>query len=150
MSAHAATCICQQPIEPLPVFVPTVEAMADAMRNHNWNCTEDTLSALGFPLSFQRTYKDAAVALANKGFVAETDAAGEDEDTIVAQMRAVVGEILPSLRDVLTGLRYKGFSERQINLYTRRVINLASKDFVAITLPRAAAGRSHGQAGVQG
>ncbi|WP_156460416.1 hypothetical protein [Devosia sp. Root635] len=122
----------------------TVEGLAEAMRANHGNCTEDVLAALGFPLSFQKQNRDAAVTLANKSFVQQLDTSGDNEEATVAGMREAVGQIMPSLKDVITGLRYRGFSERQINLYTRRVVNLAAKDFVAITQPRVAAGPGQG------
>lgn len=71
MSGPAA-CSCKDPLPSEPVFVPTIEAMADAMRAHHGNCTRDLLQGLGFPLGFQTAHRDEAVALANSRFVCQS------------------------------------------------------------------------------
>lgn len=141
--SHTSTnpdCACHHPVV-ATVFVPTIEGLADAMRANRHNCTEDILAALGFPVSFQHQHQDAAVALARKDSV--THLSGhpqvDQEETIVAGMREVVGGIMPTLQNCITVLRHqkdpdgsRTYSDKQINRYMRRVVHLASKDFVMI------------------
>ena len=116
-----------------PIFIPTVEAMAEAMVTHHSNCTDELLQALGFPLSFQREHKDAAVALANKSFVQQVeDASTRTDDQVAAEMRVATGEMMPTMANLITGWRYRGFTDRQINRLARRVVHLAARDFLAI------------------
>ncbi|HEV7293067.1 MAG TPA: hypothetical protein VGN79_12180 [Devosia sp.] len=66
----AAAAVCHGQINSDPeIFEPMVEALAQAMRDQFPNCTEETLQVVGFPLSFQRQYGDAARKLASKTFV---------------------------------------------------------------------------------
>jgi hypothetical protein len=116
MSAHATTCICQQPVPAEPVFVPTVEAMADAMRTHYGNCTEDVLQGLGFPISFQKSHRDEAVALANRRFVAKAErprrpSLAERE----AQAASIILDNMPPVIFLVAELQGRGFSTAEID-----------------------------------
>lgn len=116
MSAQSATCLCQQPIEPLPAFIPTVESMADAMRTHYGNCTEDLLQGLGFPVSFQKAHRDEAVALANRRFVARADrpsrpSLAERE----AQAADIIHSHMPATIYIVAELQARGFSTTEID-----------------------------------
>lgn len=115
MSAHADTCICQQPLDPLPVFVPTVEAMADAMRTHYSNCTEDLLQGLGFPLSFQKAHRDEAVALANRRFVSQTERKSPTLAEREAQAAQIIHEHMPPTIYLVAELQGRGFSKTEID-----------------------------------
>lgn len=119
----------------------TVEGLADAMRANRHNCTKDVLTALGFPITFQEANQDAAVKLANSESVTHlaNHPAVATEDMIVAGMREVIGGIMPTLANCIAILRHQKatdgsrlYSDKQINRYMRRVVHLASKDFVSI------------------
>lgn len=127
MSAHAhaaaVTCKCQQP-------VPTVEAMADAMRANHGNCTEDVLQALGFPLSFQRDHKDAAVALANKGFVrAATAAPSRNLTDAENEAVAIIGELMPDTLRIVAELQARNFTKTEIDIVLRQARARAALNF---------------------
>jgi len=63
-----------QPVAPEVEFVPTVEGLAQAMRDQFPECTEQSLQAEGFCLAFQQRHGDAARALATKTFVRQVEA----------------------------------------------------------------------------
>ena len=126
----SATCSCQRPIEPAPVFVPTVEAMADAMRIHHANCTEDLLRSLGFPLSFQRENKDKAVALANRGFVRSVAAAPARSVEAAEKLAVtVIEELLPDTQRIVAELQARNLNKREIDLVLRNARAKAALNF---------------------
>lgn len=128
----ASTCHCQQPIAPPPVFVPTVEGMADTMRAQSAWCTEETLQAEGYSLAFQREHRDAAIALATSSFVREQQRPPESPEMLTARMRAAIGEVLPTLAEIKTALRYKKFTPAQIDAHLRKAVGLASLDLASL------------------
>lgn len=73
-STQPAACRCQLPPPADRTFVPTVEGLAQAMRDQFPDCTEASLQAEGFPLAFQQRYGDQARTLANQGFVRQVEA----------------------------------------------------------------------------
>lgn len=104
-----------QPVEPL-AFVPTVEAMAEAMRTHHQHCTEDLLQSLGFSLSFQKQHKDEAVALANRRFVTVAErAAGPSIAEREAQAASIIHEHMPPTIVIVAELQARGFSASEID-----------------------------------
>ena len=116
MSAHATTCICQQPVPAEPVFVPTVEAMADAMRANHANCTEDLLQGLGFPVSFQKANRDAAVALANSRFISRTERPARPSlEEREAQAASIILDNMPPVIFLVAELQGRGFSKAEID-----------------------------------
>jgi hypothetical protein len=105
-----------QPVPDLPAFTPTVEAMADAMRIHHANCTEDLLQGLGFPLSFQKAHRDEAVALANRRFVARADRpSGPSLAEREGQAAQIILEHMPPTIFLVAELQARGFSKAEID-----------------------------------
>lgn len=123
-------CICHQPPPAPPVFIPTVEAMAEAMRSHHQDCTEDLLQGLGFPLAFQHAHRDAAVALANAGFVRQAERVPTRNLTDAErEATAIIGELMPPTRLIIAELQARGFSKTEIDIVLRPARAMAAIEF---------------------
>lgn len=70
-------CLTDHLIELVAEVEPTVEALAQAMRDQYPECTEASLQAEGFSLAFQRQHGDAARTMANKRFVRKVSTPGD-------------------------------------------------------------------------
>lgn len=126
----------QNPIGFLGRAKPTVESLAQSMRDLNAEgegCTEETLVGVGYPRQFVRENAPEATQLASGMFVRQDGNPEETEEELVARMRIILGDVMPTLEVIKNQMTAHGITKRNMDYHLLRVVNLAARDFVSVT-----------------
>lgn len=109
-----AACRCHQPPPEAAQFVPTVEGLAQAMRDQYPECTEETLQAEGFSLAFQKRHGDTARALANQSFVRQVETtASYDREGRIERAANLAAGLVPQ-EAIVSYLLENGYRPREL------------------------------------